>query len=256
MSAILGSDFIISFNADGVISPVCYAQDCQINRTFDTREISGPQGRERDYIADYNGYTIQIPILVVYRSKFNYLDFMNAADAGLKLSWSASAYKNGGVIHSGQVLVTEIDLTSQFRDVIKADVSLIGCGKFVTTISPINKVVYLSDFDKNILPGCPNAYPISVFWYDGSLIGPANNPDEVINIFNNYSASHGNYYTLVGSVDGGCYFNMQIDFSAPEPYPDTIFSRQGALFAISTNQSANNVLSTDQDSNNVLTPIG
>ncbi|MGA8765123.1 MAG: hypothetical protein WB562_19815, partial [Candidatus Sulfotelmatobacter sp.] len=62
--------------------------------------------------------------------------------------------------------------------------------------------------------------------------------------------------TLTSSVDDGCYFNMQIDFSAPTPYPDTIFAMQGGMFAISTNQSLNNVLSTDQDSNNVLTPMG
>ena len=71
MGAIRGSDFIVSIELNGVQVPVCYATDCQINRTFDTREISGPQGRDRDYISDYRGYTISIPVLIVYDQIYN-----------------------------------------------------------------------------------------------------------------------------------------------------------------------------------------
>lgn len=254
--AIAGADFMVSIEVNGEAVPVCYATDCQISQTFDTREISGPQSRWRDYIPDYMGYTIDIPVLLVYQEAFNFLDFQSAGQNGQRLKWAASAFENGGIVHSGEILLTSLNLTSQMRDTIKFDVSAIGCGELKTEAKPIQKVVYLSDFNKKMLAGCPNPYPLSVFWYDLSLIGPATNPDEVIQIFNEYSADHGNYYKLISSVDGGCYFNMEISFNSPQPYPDTVFAQQGAIFAISVDQSIDNVLSTDQDMNNVLTPIG
>lgn len=256
VGAISGADFMISIEVNGVPVPVCYATDCQISQTFDTREISGPQSRWRDYLADYMGYTIDIPVLLVYTEAFNYLNFQTAGQSGTRLKWSATAFDNGGVVHSGEVLLTSLNLTSQMRDAMKFDVSAIGCGELTTKLLPIEKVVYLSDFNKKRLTGCPNPYPLSVFWYDLTLIGPATNPDEVIQVFNDYSATHGGLYTLVSSVDGGCDFNMEIAYDAPQPYPDTVFAQQGALFAISSDQNQDNVISTDQDMDNVLTPIG
>ncbi|WP_143312997.1 hypothetical protein [Chitinophaga eiseniae] len=244
-----------SIEVNGEMIPVCYATDCQISQTFDTREISGPQSRWRDYIPDYMGYTIDMPVLLVYTEAYNFLDFQKAGQSGTRLKWAASAFENGGIVHSGEILLTSLNLTSQMRDVVKFDVSAIGCGELKTEAKPIQKVVYLSDFSKKMLVGCPNPYPLSVFWYDFTLIGPATNPDDVIQIFNDYSANHGNYYRLISSVDGGCYFNMEIEYNAPQPFPITVFAQQGASFAISSDQTLDNVISMDQDMDNVLTPI-
>lgn len=253
--AIKGADFIFRVKKGDNYIVVCYATDCQINRTFETREISGPQGKDRDYISDYRGYTISIPFLVVYTEAYNYIDFSNAAEAGEKLEWAASAFENGGVVYSGSVLVTELDLSSQMRDVMKVDCTLQGCGEFKTDYVPVDTTVYLSDFNKVQLAGCPNPYPVSVFWYDLSLIGLADNPDDVISIFNDYSLANGGYYILTSSVDGGCLFNMQIQYNAPQPWPTTVFAQPGAEFALSDNQTINNALSPDQDLDQALTPI-
>jgi len=252
--AILGSDFVIYIDRGNGMEVICYATDCQINRQFDTLEISGPQSRERDFISSYKSYDITVPYLVMWDSVINYLDLSQLADAGTRFPWKATSFDNGGIIFSGTVLITSLDLTSQMRDVMKCDVNMRGCGTFTTQILPINKVVYLSKFDNTILPGCPNPYPIAVFWYDGTLIGPADNADDVINIFNQYSLQNGGYYILTSSVDGGCNFNMQISYNAPMS-PDVIYALQGAAFAISPNQDNNEVLSPDQDGDFGLTPI-
>lgn len=256
MAAILGSQFMMYIELNGQPEVVCYATDVQINRTYDTKEISGPQGPDRYFLYDMRSYTLQIPLLVVFNTIFNYLDFANAGENRLILNWSASTSPVGGIRFSGQALLTELDLTSQMRDIIKSDVSLIGSGPLVTEKLPISIVVYLSDFDKIRLVGCPDPYPITVFWYDGSMIGPADNADDVINIFNAYSATHGNLYTLTSSVDGGCNFNMDISYEADEPYPTTIFAQPGALFAISSDQINDFVISPDQNNDQGLTPIG
>lgn len=253
---IKGADFIFRIKKGDDYIVVCYATDCQINRTFEIREISGPQGKDRDYISDYRGYTISIPFLVVYTEAYNYIDFSKAAEAGDKLEWAASAFENGGVVYSGSVLVTELDMSSQMRDVMKVDCTLQGCGEFKTDYLPTYTTVYLSDFNKVQLAGCPNPYPVTVFWYDHTLIGLADNPDDVIQVFNDYSAANGELYTLTSSVDGGCQFNMQIEYSALQPYPTTVFAQPGGAFALSDNQFIDNMLSPDQYSDNALTPIG
>lgn len=257
MKSIRGVDFIGYMEVSGnepVI--ICYAKDFQINRTYELKEISGPQSRYRQFIYDMISYTLQIPALVSWTDKFNYLDFANAGEKGLTLKWKASSYKNGGVVLSGEVLINELDLTSQMRDMINLDASFTGTGELITDILPIKTTVYLSDFDKIELPGCPDPYPLVVFWYDKTMIGIATNADDVISIFNEYSMNNGGLYILTSSVDGGCNFNMDISFEADEPYPTTIFAKQGGAFAISNDQTNNFVISPDQNNDEGLTPLG
>jgi len=256
MGVVLGYDFVLYIEKAGQQIPVCYSEDVQINRTFETKEISGPQGRARYYVYDMIGYTIQIPILVSWATPGNYLDLAEFGENGETIKWKASSYKDGGVVLSGEALLTGLNLTSQMRDMIKTDVSLIGSGPILTERLPIQTVVYLSDFDKIQLVGCPNPYPVTVFWYDHTMIGIATNADDVISIFNQYSANHGALYMLTSSVDGGCNFNMDISFTAEEPYPTTIFARPGGTFAISPDQKNNLVISPDQDADQGITPVG
>lgn len=251
-----GKDFMISIEVDGQMQPICYATDCTITETYDTVEITGPQSKWRDYLSDYAGYSLDVPGLQVYEANANILQMQVLGRGGTKFAWQATAFGIGGVVESGYCIITSLSKTSQFRDAMRFSMQAIGCGEPVTTFVPIPAVVYLSDFNKVQLAGCPDPYPVTVFWYDLTMIGPADNADDVIAIFNEYSATHGGYYTLTSSVDGGCNFNMLIQYNGPQPYPTTIFAQPGATFAISTDQGADNVLSTDQDLDNILTPIG
>lgn len=254
---IAGYKFILSLDiGGGVMAPIGCATDCAINETYDTREISGPQGKWRDYIPDYAGYTLSAPGLQVYTAPAGILLLQNYGRSGTRFNWSASAFDNGGIIEKGTILITQLNKTAQFRDAMRFDMTAIGCGAPQTVFAPIQTIVYLSDFEKVQLAGCPNPYPITLFWYDLTMIGPADNADDVIAIFNAYSALNGSFYTLTSSVDGGCRFNMSISYLAPKPYPTTIFAQPGAAFALSDNQLINNMLSPDQISDQGLTPIG
>lgn len=256
-NAIAGYKFILSIDTGGgIFVPIGCATDCIITETYDTLEISGPQGKWRDYLSDYAGYTLEVPGLQIYTSAAGILLLQKYGREGTKFDWSASAFENGGVVEKGTIRITQLSKSSQFRDSMRFDMTAIGCGEPKTVLLPINQVVYLSDFEKVRLAGCPNPYPITIFWYDLTIIGAADNADDVIQIFNDYSAANGGFYTLTSSVDDGCNFNMQIEYSAPQPYPTTIFAQPGAAFALSDNQLINNMLSPDQVSDEGLTPIG
>lgn len=222
-----GKDFMITIDVNGTEVPICHATDCIIDKQYGTLETSGPQGYWRDYIGEYAGYTIQVPGLVVYTESVNWVQLEQWADARTKLKWYATAFDNGGVVHSGTMLITNLNLTSQMRDVMKFEMSAIGCGAMVTAQLPISSTVYLADENKIRLAGCPNPYPVGVYWYgpDGNSIGVflgiALNSDDVINWFNNYEGNE--YYELTGATSG-CDFNLLSAWNAPF-VPTVIFAQ-------------------------------
>lgn len=246
---IKGKDFIISVVVDGSPKDICYATDCIIDQDFEAREITAPVGVARDYLGGKQGYSITVPGLVVWTSEMNYIQLEALAKARTKFQWEASDSDNGGVKHSGTILITNISLTSQHRDAIRFDMTAIGCGPKGTALNPISKTVYLADFLGVRLPGCPNPYPVSLYWYDETFIGIANNADEVIEQFNNYI---GNLYFELTGYTGGCDFNMLIDWNAPFQ-PDFIIAEATPDLAMWTG-SADESISNDQDNDNALSP--
>lgn len=253
--AIRGRDFIIMIEVNGEQKPICHATDCIINIQYDAREVIDPTTNWRNYIGDLAGYTIQVPGVVSYNDDVNWVQLEQWAAQRTKLNWYASAFENGGVTHSGTLLITGLNLTSQQNDAMRFDLSAVGCGALVQQLLPIIKEVYLSDLGGVRLPGCPNPYPCMVLWYDGTTIGLANNADEVMTVFNAYEGNQ--YYQLVGT-DTGCNFTMSIAWNSPEQ-PDWVPAEQGAGFVLGrTGQVGDNdvIGETGQvGDNNVIGPI-
>jgi hypothetical protein len=226
--AIAGKDFVISIDVDGEPTPICYATDCIIDIQYEAREVIDPASNWKNYIGDMAGYTLSVPGLIAYSDVVNWVQLEQWAGQRKKLSWYASAFGDGGVTHSGTMLITGLNLTSQQNDAMKFDMNAVGCGPLVQQLLPIIKDVYLSDLGGVRLPGCPNPYPCVVLWYDGTVIGLANNADDVMTVFNNYEGNQ--YYQLVGT-DTGCNFTMSIAWNAPEQ-PDWVPAEQGAGFVL------------------------
>ncbi|WP_343702688.1 hypothetical protein [Chitinophaga sp.] len=253
--AIKGKDFIISIEVGGVRRPICYATDCVIDLTYGTRKIADPTTHWRNYLGDDAGYTLQVPGVVAYKAVVNYAQIKAWADQRQRVRWYATAFENGGVVHTGEMLITGLNLTSQMRDVVKFDMSAIGCGPLDDQYLPINTAVYLADGGKQRLAGCPNPYPVSVYWYDanggiGDFIGIALNADNVITLFNEYAGNQ--YYQLTGYTTG-CDFNLQSQWDAPF-VPDVVYAIATPGLGLSPDQNNNLGLSPDQDNDQQLSP--
>lgn len=254
--AIRGKDFIISIVQDGVSKPICHATDCIINMDFEAREISGPQGQWRDYIGGYSGYNLSVPGVVMYTEVMNYIQLEQIAKLRQKVQWHAGEYDNEGVVHSGTMLITSLNLTSQFRDAVKFEMTAIGCGEKETGLLPFVREVYLADEFKVRLPGCPNPYPVSVYWYNsdgsapGEFLGIAFNNDDVVSLYNNYAENE--YYELsVGT--SGCDFNLLVDWNAPF-IPDVVFAQAAPELGMSPDFDLDYGMSPDQDNDELLSP--
>src|SRR5690349_9558325 len=118
-----GKDFVISIEINGQQVPICHATDCIIDKTYETVETSGTTTYWKDYIGGYAGYTIQIPALVVYTEEVNIVQLEAWADARQKLTWFASSFDNGGIVYTGTILITNLNKSSQMRDVMKFEVN-------------------------------------------------------------------------------------------------------------------------------------
>lgn len=247
--AIKGKDFEISIIQDGNPVLLCYATDCIIDQNADAREITAPIGRARDYISGFIGYTLSVPGLIVWASPMNFIQLENLYKSGIKFQWEASDSDNGGVLHSGIALITQLTLNSQFRDAMRFEMNAIGCGPKITQLLPISKTVYLADFLGIRLAGCPNPYPVSVYWYDETFIGIANNADDVMQLFNDYSENQ--FYQVTGYTSG-CDFNMLIDWNA-DFIPNFIIAEATPELAMWTG-SDDEAISNDQDNDNAISP--
>lgn len=256
MKIIKGRDFILSIIKDGTPTPVCYSTDFTINRVRDLKEISGLQGLDRDYIPSYKGYTIGISGVVSYIDGYTYLDLEAAFEAGTRLEWMGTDAENGGVIHKGVVLLNNLSWATPVRADFTFEAAAIGCGPKETIRQPISSSVYLADETKVRLVGCPNPYPVAVFWYGpdgnspGVLLGVALNSDNVISLYNDYVGNE--FYQLTGNTTG-CDFNLLSAWNAPF-VPTVIFAEPTPGLGLSPNQEINQGLSPDQDNDQQLSP--
>lgn len=226
MNIIKGTDFNIYIDKNGTPTKVCNSTDFTLRRVRQTNEITGPQGQDQDFIATKRGYTLTISGVISYIDGYSYLDLESAFNAGSRLTWTGRDRLDGGIVHTGVVILTNLDWTSPVRGDFSFESSAIGCGPKETLRLPISSTAYLADENKVRLFGCPDPYPVSVFWYDAdgnmssNLVGIALNQDDVISLFNNYSGNE--YYTITTGVSG-CDFNLLSGWDAPF-IPEVIFA--------------------------------
>lgn len=254
--AIKGKDFILEVEQNGSFVPVACATDFTLSIDSEAREISGPQGVWRDYIGGFIGYALSVPGLVEWLNSVNYLQLEELQRNRTKFRWRGGTSLPTGVVHSGTILITNLTMTAQFRDALKYDMSAIGCGPKETTLLPTPSSPYLADENKVRLPGCPNPYPVGVYWYSadgnsiGTFIGIAFNNDDVVELLNTYEDNE--FYSFsVGST--GCDFNALSDWNAPF-VPDVIFAQATPELGLSPDQINDMGLTPDQDQDQLISP--
>lgn len=231
MAAILGNDFMFSLMLSGNMEILCHATDFIMNTNTEELETTGPgSGRWRSFIPGMIEYTLSVPGIVSYTDTLNLVQLQEMQDNGSIVEWLAGIDADGGLQYEGFMFITSISNTSQFRDVLKFDMTARGTGPRQIIKNPITRAVYLANIKGVRLPGCPNPYPVGILWYDGTFIGLANNADDVMTIFNSYSATQGNFLSLIGSITG-CDFNISIAWNSPLS-PTFIPAVTGGGFAI------------------------
>lgn len=255
MQIIKGKDFNIYIDKNGTPVRVCNATDFTLRRVRQTIEITGPQGLDQDFLIATKGYTITISGVITYLDGYSFIDLETAFDNGSRLTWTGRDRLDGGVVHSGVMILTNIDWASPVRGDFTFETSALGCGPKTTIKLPIPSTVYLANQNKIRLFGCPDPYPVLIHWYDAngnmsdSVVGVALNQDEVITLFNNYA---NNEYYSVTAGETGCDFNLLSEWNAPF-IPDVIYAVPAPALGAWTGRGEEGS-SPDQDNDELSSP--
>jgi predicted secreted protein len=248
MAAIRGKDFMFNVMIAGNLELLCMATDFTMNTTTEELETTGPNnGRWRSFIPGMMDYTLSASGIVSYTETFNLVQLQELQDSGDVVEWVAGIDPDGGLQYEGFMFITSISNPSQFRDVLKFDMTARGTGPREIRKNPITKSVYLANTRGIRLPGCPNPYPVGILWYDGTLIGVANDANDVLSIFNEYSATQGNYLMLTGFTTG-CDFVMTVAWNSPLN-PTFIPAVTGGAFALAATNPDDVIGESDSNQN-------
>lgn len=251
MPILKGKDFKFWIFVDGIPIALCHATDCIIPLVTDEIETTGPNnGPFKTYRPSFHSYTIQVPALTVYTDDMNLIQLQKLQIARTVFNWQAGVYEDGGLQYKGSAFITQTNPTNQFRDASKFDVNMRGTGPMQIVEAPITKSVYLADSSGKRLAGCPNPYPVGVLWIDDTFIGVADTADDVISLFNQYSADNAGGYLMLIGYTGGCDFTMTEAYNSPID-TDYIHAVAGSGFALA-GRVAGEVIGEDDSNHNVI----
>lgn len=211
---IKGRDVILYMNnSAGNLVPVCHSRTCSLSYDREMLETSGPEGPDRRYLPSYKGGIVSSDGLLVYQDEVNGISVLEWLQGGNLVYFKFATSAQGGLILSGQMYIQQWEMTGDMNNVATYSFSAPIDGPLVITKADIIKQVYLSDLGGVRLAGCPQPYPVTVLWYDGTVIGLANNAAGVVSQFNNYP---GNKYYKISATTSGCDFTMTIKWNAPD----------------------------------------
>src|SRR6478752_2065099 len=201
MNIIKGADFMFYLTVDGTKKVLCHATDFSLVTTTEEVEITGPgSGAWRQFIPGLNSYTLSVPGAIAFTDEMNAVQLGDIQNSRQIIEWTAGMSPDGGLQYHGFMFITSLTINSQVRDAMRFDMSARGTG------------------------------PVGVLWYDGTLIGPASNANDVITLFNHYSITQGGFLTLL-TFTSGCDFTMQIAWNSPLN-PDVVYATESGAFAL------------------------
>lgn len=190
---------------------ICLLKDCTLSIQSEKLETSGPSTYFKTYVYSYIGAALSAEGLVAYNPSMNVVQLQEFLLARKVISYRFTAFTNGGLIYSGQLIIDGVDNTSPYAEFSGFTLNATVTGEPALTKTDTFKTVFLANLEGVRLPGCPDPYPVKIYWYDGSLIGIAYDQADVINLFNTYPAN--TELTLTGYTSG-CDFTLTAAWSA------------------------------------------
>ena len=209
---ILGRDLLISMSDDkNNLVPVCHSKSCTLSRDRDMLVITDPFGPDERYIPARKRGTVAAEGLMIYTDTVNGISVLDWLEDGKLVFFSFTTSLNGGLILSGQMYIDHWEETGEYSGVLTYSFTGKIHGKLNREKQNTLKTIYLADTYGTRLPECPNAYPVRVYWYDGTALGIAYDQADVIGLYSSYA---GNTELLLTGFTSGCDFTLSAAWSA------------------------------------------
>lgn len=193
---IKGKDLFLYIKVSGVLTPVAYAQNCELSIVADPIECTTLGSNSfKDYVYGERGFTITHSGLSTYQKSYSSLAFQQAIINGTKLDFAFGEYTSEGVVYSGSCMVTQTDQDSSYDGISTFKASLLGCGALVLNQSAITNTLYIKGLlgatniacavggDSSLL------FPCSLYNVNQNYLGTVNTAAELVAMWNSDAAN-------------------------------------------------------------------
>jgi hypothetical protein len=213
---IKGKDLILYVDVSGVLSPVKYAKDCQINISVDSLETTTKgSGNWHGYVTSARGATIQHSGLHSFEQYTASMFFIDAIMNRAKVAFTFSDYENQGIEMSGECIINTANITSPFDNISEITVGLTLDGPLLVQRNPIVSNLFLADQYGNKPQYCINGmgslFPVGVYNINNSYLGSAANKAQVVSLWNADAANQSKGMLVSTTTD--CQYTLNSPFA-------------------------------------------
>ena len=145
-----GKDLILYVDRGGKMIPVCCGRELSISISSDVIEATKrPQSRWKSFLYEDASYTISSSGLVVIDESYTMNDFLSMIENRETMAFVAMHNEESEVFFSGKILLTGMELNSQYKDVLTYSITAQGDGK----LSNVNQyeIEVGRDVDDNVI---------------------------------------------------------------------------------------------------------
>lgn len=143
-----GKDFVLLAARDGNMIPICCGRELSLSVTADTIEATkAPQSNWKSYIYGDLGYSLSSSGLIILDSSYTINDFYSIITNREILAFVAYNEQEGNLFFSGNILLTSIEVSGSYKDMMTYSISAIGDGPLNTTNPYV--ITMMTDGDGN-----------------------------------------------------------------------------------------------------------
>lgn len=127
---IRGKDFVLLLEKDGKNVPVCCGRDLTININVDLIPVTkAPNSRWSDYIAGDIGFSLSSDSIVTIGNGVNLRDVFAKINSRTPFEFVAMANTTQDVFFSGKILITNLSVNGETKNIMTYSLSATGCGE-------------------------------------------------------------------------------------------------------------------------------
>ncbi len=128
-----GRDFALLMERTGTMNPACCGRDLSLNISSETIEATKePQSRWKSFIYGIKSYTVSFSGVTIIDPSFTIKDFYSAMDEQRTIAFVAQSDENEQLFFAGNVLITGIELSGSYKDVMTYSITALGDGQLRT----------------------------------------------------------------------------------------------------------------------------
>lgn len=129
-----GKDFVGFLAKNGKMVPICCSRDMEIGISADTIEATKrPSSKWKSFIYGDRSYGVTITGLVIIEESITINDLYQVINDGITIPFVARNEENADIFFSGNILITDLRITGNNKDIMTYSMTALGDGELNTS---------------------------------------------------------------------------------------------------------------------------